>query len=85
MREFLELGDVDALMRVAQASNLVLRVDPYVMVYFYGLIFYMDVGRLDKRNVRRSIFQGLKDKLVFVKDIQMARSIDEFISEKLRE
>ncbi len=84
MREFLELGDVDALMRVAQASNLVLRVDPYVMVYFYGLMFYMDVGRLDKRNVRR-IFQGLKDKLVFVKDIQMARSIDEFISEKLRE
>ena len=84
MREFLELGDVDALMRVAQASNLVLRVDPYVMVYFYGLIFYMDVGRLDRRDVSR-IFQGLKDKLVFVKDIQMARSIDEFISEKLRE
>ncbi|MFQ5711101.1 MAG: hypothetical protein ACE5GD_04880 [Candidatus Geothermarchaeales archaeon] len=84
MREFLELEDIDALMRVAQTSNLVMRVDPYILIYFYGLIFYMDLGKLDGRDVSR-IFQGLRDKLIIVKGVETMGSLHEFLREKLGE
>ena len=81
MREFLEVEDVDALMKITQTSNLVMRVDPYILVYFYGLIFYIDLGKLERKEVSR-IFFGLKDKLILVKDIETMGSISEFLEKR---
>jgi len=82
VREFLEVDDVDTFMKVAQTSNLVVRIDPYILVYIYGLTFYIDLGKLGKRDVNR-IFQGLKDRLVVVKRVEAIPSLHEFLKRRL--
>jgi hypothetical protein len=84
LREFLEVEDVDTFMRIAQTANLLVRVDPYVLIYIYGLTFYIDLGKLDKREVNR-IFQGLKDRLVVVKRVEAIPSLHDFLEKRLRE
>ena len=80
--DFLEVEGVDAFLRVARASNLVMRMDPYVLVHFYGLIFYIDLGKLDSKEVSR-IFQGLMDKMIIVKKAESGRSLHDFLEDKL--
>ena len=81
MREFLELADVDSFMKIAENANLIVRIDPYVFINVYGLIFYINLGNLDKRDVRRVIV-GLKDKIVVVKNIEVKGSIHQFLKDK---
>ena len=80
--DFLEVEGVDAFLRVARASNLVMRMDPYVLVHFYGLIFYIDLGELDSKDVSR-VFQGLMDKMIIVRKVDWGRSLHEFLKSKL--
>ncbi|MHA1594451.1 MAG: hypothetical protein ACTSXJ_03075 [Candidatus Baldrarchaeia archaeon] len=78
MREFLEVENWEDFVKIAQASNLVIRIDPYVFVYLYGLIFFIDLGKLTSEDVK-NLFQALKEKLVLVKGVKVSRSIYEFI------
>jgi|Deesub1362A_J573_1020465.scaffolds.fasta_scaffold70244_1 hypothetical protein len=82
MREFLEIEDPDAFIKISQAANFVIRVDPFIFIYIYGLIFYIDLGKLETAEVKK-IFQNLRDKLVIVKNVEKSRSIYEFLKEKL--
>ena len=84
MREFLEIADIDSFMKVAESANLIIRIDPYILVNVYGLIFYVDLGKLDKRDVRR-IFQGLRDKLIIVRKTEVKKSIYEFLKGEARQ
>ena len=84
MREFFEVADTDSFMKLAENVNAVIRVDPYVFINFYGLIFYLNLGRLEKKDVRR-IIQGLRNKLVVVKRMDIRDSIYAFLTEKTEE
>ena len=66
MREFLEIENWEDFVKIAQNSNLVIRIDPYIFVYLYGLIFFIDLGKLADDDVKR-LFQALKEKLILVK------------------
>lgn len=82
MREFLEIEDPDAFIKISQSANFVIRVDPFVFIYIYGLIFYIDLGKLETTEVKK-IFQNLKDKLIIVKNVEKSSSIHEFLKKKL--
>jgi len=82
MREFLEIIDPNSFLKLAENANFVVRVDPIVFVNMYGLIFYIDLSKLDKNDVRK-ILQSLKDKLVIVEKIETKHSILDFLSEKI--
>jgi len=83
MREFLEIEDPDAFIKISQSANFVIRVDPFIFIYIYGLIFYIDLGKLETTEVKK-IFQNLRDKLIIVKNVEKSGSIYEFLKEKLR-
>lgn len=78
MREFLEVESWEDFVRIAQNANLVIRIDPYVFVYLYGLIFFIDLGKLSDEDVKR-LFQALREKLILVKRVETSRSIFDFL------
>lgn len=84
MKEFLELVDVDSFMKLADKASVVIRLDPYVFINLYGLTFYINLSKLDRRDVRRVIY-GLKDKLIMVRKSTVTKSIKEFLEEQLSE
>ena len=74
----LKVADVDSFLRLAEGAHVVIRLDPLLMVNLYGLIFYIDLGELDRNEVRR-VLTALKDKMVSVKGVRRADSLSSFV------
>lgn len=84
VKEFFRVSDVDSFLRLAESTSVVIRLDPLIMVNYYGLVFYLDMGKLDKRDVRR-VLMALRDKIISVEEIKRAGSLQEFVGNVLNQ
>jgi len=78
MRDFLEITDIGEFIKLAEDKDIVIRVDPFLMIFHYGLIFYINLFKLEA-NDRRAIINRLRHKIIFVKNVRQEKGITEFI------
>lgn len=78
MRDFLEISDIGEFIRLAGEKDIIIRIDPFLMVFHYGLIFYINLFKLSADD-RRIIINRLKHKIIYVKEVKQERGISEFI------
>jgi len=78
VREFMEVNDPQIFQRVAEQSPLVIRRDPFLFAQYFAMMFFINLARLEKGNVK-TLFETLKGKLIIVENIVQASTIAEFI------
>jgi len=78
VREFMEVNDPQIFQRVAEQSPLVIRRDPFLFAQYFAMMFFINLARLEKGNVK-TLFETLKGKLIIVENIVQASTITEFI------
>lgn len=83
MREFLEIDDPAGFIKVARESSVIIRIDPFLLANMYGLMFFIDMGKISEDEVRE-VFQNLREKMVFVKNAEKSDSISSFLKERQR-
>ena len=81
MKEFLEIGSVGEFFRLAEDKNLILRIDPYLMIIHYGFIFYINMNKLTPE-LRMELLNRLKHKIIYVKRVRSVKNIIEFLEEE---
>jgi hypothetical protein len=57
---------------------LVIRRDPFLFAQYFAMMFFINLARLEKGNVK-TLFETLKGKLIIVENIVQASTITEFI------
>ena len=82
VKEVLEISDVDSLLRLANFANVIIRKDPFLVVPIYGQVFLLDLGKLDKDDVRRALV-SLREKIVNVRSVRRVSSLAELLEGKL--
>ena len=78
MKEVLEISDVDSLLRLANFASVIIRKDPFLVVPIYGQLFLLDLGKLDKDDVRRALV-SLREKIVNVRSVRRVPSLSELL------
>jgi len=78
VREFMEVNDPQIFQRVAEQSPLVIRRDPFLFAQYFAMMFFINLARLEKGNVK-TLFETLKGKLIIVENIVQASTVTEFI------
>jgi hypothetical protein len=78
MREFLEVGSIDEFYKLAEDKDFIFRIDPFLMIFHYGLIFYINMIKLTAEERVRTL-NKLKHKIVYVRDVKLESGILEFI------
>lgn len=78
VQEFIEVDDVGTFRLVAEHSPLVIRRDPYLFAQYFSAMIYINMARLDERDVRR-LFELIRGKMIVVKNIVKASSITDFL------
>jgi hypothetical protein len=78
MREFLEVTDVGEFLKLADGRDIVIRLDPFLLIFHYGLIFYINLARLGDEE-RRTLINRLRPKIIYVRSISAERGIAEFL------
>jgi len=76
--ELLEIRDASSLYRVGKASNIILRMDPLLIIPLYRLTFFIDMRRLDEGELAE-IFRLFRDKIVLIDNIHLDESLTKFI------
>lgn len=76
--ELLEIRDASSLYRVGKASNIILRMDPLLIIPLYRLTFFIDMRRLDEGELAE-IFRLFRDKIVLINNIHLDESLTRFI------
>lgn len=83
MREFLEIDDPAGFIKVARESSVIIRIDPLLLANMYGLMFFIDMGKISEDDVRE-VFQNLREKMVFVKNAEKSDLISSFLKGRQR-
>ena len=83
VREFMEIDDPQVFQRVAEQSSIVIRRDPFLFAQYFAIMFFIDLSRLEKGNVK-TLFDALKSKLIIVENIIQASTITEFVGRKAK-
>ena len=83
VREFMEVNDPQIFQRVAEQSPLVIRRDPFLFAQYFAMMFFINLARLEKGNVK-TLFETLKGKLIIVENIVQASTITEFIEKRAK-
>lgn len=78
VREFLEVGDASEFARIAEDKDLVIRVDPLLLIVHYGLVFYINLAKLSPEE-RSSLMGKLRHKMVYVRSVRQARGITDLL------
>ena len=79
--ELIEVRDTVSFYRVAKNANIILRIDPLLIVPLYRLTFYLDIRNIDESEVAK-LFQSISNKLVYIEDVKRADSLKSFIEER---
>jgi len=77
----LEVGNIEEFYRLADDKEFILRVDPFLMIFHYGLIFYINMVKLGS-DERGKLLSRLKHKIVYIRDVKSERGILEFIQKE---
>lgn len=80
MREFLEVGSINEFYRLAEDKELILRIDPFLMIFHFGLVFYINMNKLSPEE-RKNVLNRLKHKIIYIKSVRSERTFYDFISE----
>lgn len=83
MREFFEVEDINSFMKISRLSEFVVRLDPFLFVTVYGLVFYLDLSKKDSKEIS-SLFTSLSDKIVFSTNVEVSTSFKEFMKSKIQ-
>jgi len=83
MREFFEIEDISSFIKASRLSNFVIRLDPFLFVDVYGLIFYIDLSKKSPQEIS-NLFNALSEKLIFSTKAETSSSIKEFIKSKVQ-
>ena len=78
VQEFIEVEDVGTFRRVAEQSPLVIRKDPYLFAQYFSSMIFINIGKLEEKEVRR-LFDLLRGKMIVVKKLVKASSISDFL------
>ncbi len=78
VQEFLEVDDMETFRLVAEQSPLIIRLDPYLFAQYFAGMFYINLAKLEREDVRK-LFEMLRGKMVLVKRVIKATSISEFM------
>ncbi|NHV06883.1 MAG: hypothetical protein HA495_06035 [Thaumarchaeota archaeon] len=84
MREFFEVEDISSFMKVSRLSELVIRLDPFLFVNVYGIVFYLDLSKKDPKEIS-NLFTSLSDKIIFSTKAEVSTSFKEFLKSKIQE
>lgn len=83
MREFFEIEDIASFIKVSRLSEFVIRLDPFLFVNVYGLVFYLDLSKKDSKEIS-NLFTSLSDKIVFSTKAEVSTSFKEFLKNKIK-
>lgn len=81
-REYIEVESLEDFMRVAEKVEVILRLDPFIIINYYGTIFYLNLSNLSPENVRK-ILTWLKGKLINIKSIDSYKSLRDFYEKNI--
>ncbi|HDI75185.1 MAG TPA: hypothetical protein ENF55_04435 [Thermoprotei archaeon] len=73
-KEVFVVESLEDFLKLADKVDLVLRIDPYLIAYYYGLVFCLDLSTLPDKDVREAL-QSLKTKTIFVKSIKTTKEL----------
>ena len=79
MQEFLKVEDPETFRTVAEQSPLVIRRDPYLFAQYFAGMFFINLAELRQEEVKK-LFRILRNKIVIVKEIVKASSINDFLN-----
>ena len=79
MQEFLKVEDPETFRLVAEQSPLVIRRDPYLFAQYFAGMFFINLAELRQEEVKK-LFRTLRNKIVIVKEIVKASSINDFLN-----
>ncbi|MBO3801181.1 MAG: hypothetical protein QXS21_02460 [Thermoproteota archaeon] len=71
-------------MKVSRLSEFIIRLDPFLFVNVYGLIFYLDLTKKDQKEIS-DLFTSLSDKIIFSTKAEVSTSFKEFLKNKIQE
>ena len=80
----LEIRDPASLYKVAKAANIIVRIDPFIIVPVYRLTFFLDLRKIDREEISE-IFRILREKIVVIDNTYIEDSITSFIKRRLSE
>jgi len=78
MREFFEIGGVHEFYRLAEDKDIILRLDPYLMLLHYNIIFYINLSKLSPEE-RSGLLSRLRHKIVYIKKVHSVKTFIEFL------
>lgn len=78
VQEFIEVDDIGTFRLVAEHAPLIIRRDPYLFAQYFSAMIYIDISKLDEREVKK-LFEMLRGKMVVVKNLVKASSISDFL------
>jgi len=81
VQEFLEVDDLETFRLVAEQSSLVIRRDPYLFAQYFAGMFFIDLSKLEQKDVKR-LFDMLRGKMIVVKSLIKASSITDFMKQR---
>ena len=79
VQEFLKVEDPETFRLVAEQSPLVIRRDPYLFAQYFAGMFFINLAELRQEEVKK-LFRMLRNKIVIVKEIVKASSINDFLN-----
>jgi len=79
VQEFLKVEDPETFRLVAEQSPLVIRRDPYLFAQYFAGMFFINLAELRQEEVKK-LFRILRNKIVIVKEIVKASSINDFLN-----
>jgi hypothetical protein len=82
MREFFEIEDISSFVKISRLSEFVIRLDPFLFVNVFGLVFYLDLSKKTSREVS-NLFTSLSEKIIFTTKAEVSSSFNEFIKSKI--
>ncbi|MEM1586831.1 MAG: hypothetical protein QXX99_05500 [Candidatus Bathyarchaeia archaeon] len=78
VQEFIEIDDIGTFRLVAEHAPLIIRRDPYLFAQYFSAMIYINIAKLDEREVRK-LFDLIRGKMVVVKSLVRASSISDFL------
>ena len=81
MKEFMELDNIHAFVKVAMLANIIIKFKNFLFAQHFSFLFYIDISKLSNSE-RMILYRAVGDKIVEVKDIQKVSTLVDFISQQ---
>ncbi|MCD6368329.1 MAG: hypothetical protein J7L38_00860 [Thermoproteales archaeon] len=76
----MELESKEDFLKLALKTDLIFRIDPFLIINYYGVFMYLDLRRLGDGEVK-SLLYSLKDKIINIRRHLKAGSISQLLEE----